>query len=287
MRNARKYKLPDLHFAHYGEALTYDSLKRPEKAKLHLQQALNINPDFGIAKRKYAEITGKSYDIASAEGENGNTSSGLPKAQAPSPSLINASASGSEFSWQQGTSIVTGATNSAVQDKKHSKKLTYRYPGIEGQTPKPPLKSGTKTAKIVASSGQQISNKSNKLGKLALVPPPGFKVNDDKSIVKFSEQDNAPSAEPKKAEKIATSPWLIQISSQREEQAAHKMWKKLKKRHTKILSGTNAVVQRADLGKKGIFWRVRLTGYESKKAAVNQCTKLKRNRLSCFVVKAG
>jgi cell division protein FtsN len=43
---------------------------------------------------------------------------------------------------------------------------------------------------------------------------------------------------------------------------------------------------KADLGKKGIYYRVRLTGYDDKSEASGVCSKLKKNGVSCFVSKS-
>jgi cell division septation protein DedD len=42
---------------------------------------------------------------------------------------------------------------------------------------------------------------------------------------------------------------------------------------------------RADLGTKGIVYRVRLAGFEDQNAAKKSCTKLKSSGISCYVSK--
>ena len=59
----------------------------------------------------------------------------------------------------------------------------------------------------------------------------------------------------------------------------------MKKRH-KVLASKEPVVVRADLGTKGIFYRVRLIGFETQGAAGSECSKLKARGVKCFISKA-
>jgi cell division septation protein DedD len=45
-------------------------------------------------------------------------------------------------------------------------------------------------------------------------------------------------------------------------------------------------VVRADLGAKGVFYRVRLVGFESQGDANRTCSKLKAKGVKCFISKA-
>jgi hypothetical protein len=80
------------------------------------------------------------------------------------------------------------------------------------------------------------------------------------------------------------SGWSVQLSSAREEKLAWGTWEKLKARH-KALGDMKPVVIKADLGKKGIYYRLRVRGFDSKAEARSACGKLKSNGLSCFVSK--
>ena len=54
----------------------------------------------------------------------------------------------------------------------------------------------------------------------------------------------------------------------------------------KVLAGKEPVVVRADLGTKGIFYRVRLVGFDSQSDAGSECARLKSKGVKCFVSKA-
>jgi hypothetical protein len=79
--------------------------------------------------------------------------------------------------------------------------------------------------------------------------------------------------------------WSVQLSSLRDEKLAWGTWEKLKARH-KPLSDMTPVVIKADLGAKGIYYRLRVGGFDTRAAAQSACGKLKSRGLSCFVSKA-
>ena len=93
--------------------------------------------------------------------------------------------------------------------------------------------------------------------------------------------DEASTAEPAPP----VSGWIVQVASAASEDAAWSTWKKMQKRH-KALAGQSPVVVRADLGAKGTFYRVRLTGYDSQQAAKSACAKLKSGGVTCYISKA-
>jgi len=106
--------------------------------------------------------------------------------------------------------------------------------------------------------------------------------------------DATAAAEPPSTEPAAASPrqgepsgWAVQVSSQRNEQAAWTAWRKLQARHGKLLGDSEAVVVRADLGARGVFYRVRINALPDQQDAAALCQRLKRAGTSCFVTAAG
>jgi cell division septation protein DedD len=53
------------------------------------------------------------------------------------------------------------------------------------------------------------------------------------------------------------------------------------------LQGREAIVQKTDLGAKGIVYRLRIHALPSKAEAASLCQKLKAAGLACFVASAG
>ncbi len=125
------------------------------------------------------------------------------------------------------------------------------------------------------------------------VIPVSAQVEETEKIIAVEEvPPDAPeqaSAEPESAT-IAVpagkiSGWSVQLASAASENAAWSTWKKIKARH-KALAAKEPVVVRADLGKKGVFYRVRLVGFEKQSDANSECAKLKSKGVRCFISKA-
>ena len=60
----------------------------------------------------------------------------------------------------------------------------------------------------------------------------------------------------------------------------------LQRQHPEMLRGLKLSVARADLGDKGVFWRLRVGPFADENAAKNRCAELSRRRVGCLVVKA-
>lgn len=77
----------------------------------------------------------------------------------------------------------------------------------------------------------------------------------------------------------------IQIASLPTEDGAWAGWKDLSAKYKDQLSGLTPVVESADLGTKGIFYRVRVGPFETVAAASERCDSMKQAGLDCLVVK--
>ncbi len=86
------------------------------------------------------------------------------------------------------------------------------------------------------------------------------------------------------AEAPVADGWSVQLASAMSEDGAWSTWEKMKAKH-KALATQKPVVVRADLGTKGVVFRVRLAGFENQNAAKKSCSKLKSSGVSCYVSK--
>ncbi len=77
--------------------------------------------------------------------------------------------------------------------------------------------------------------------------------------------------------------FVVQLMAVREEAAAKPAYEALQAKHRALLGGHALDVERADLGDKGIFYRVRAAGFDSKAAATTACGKLKAAGQDCLV----
>ncbi len=100
------------------------------------------------------------------------------------------------------------------------------------------------------------------------------------------EPANAPPPEKMKLSKPKLQGWTVQLSSQKNEDAAWTAWKTMQTKHAGLLKGRDVMVVEADLGAKGIFYRLRVHKLASKQMANRLCKGLKRRGAACFVSRA-
>jgi cell division septation protein DedD len=77
--------------------------------------------------------------------------------------------------------------------------------------------------------------------------------------------------------------FLVQVSSQRSEADAQASYRSLQSRYASVLGDRNAVIRRADLGEKGIYYRAMVGPFASREQAVALCGSLKAAGGDCVV----
>lgn len=96
-----------------------------------------------------------------------------------------------------------------------------------------------------------------------------------------------PKPEPKpEAKPASASGYMIQIAAVRESEHAEAEWSRLQRQHGETLRGLKLFVVRADLGDKGVFWRLRAGPFADEAAAKDRCAELAKRKVGCMVVKA-
>ena len=238
---ATRYHHPNGAQVFFAEALTYESLKRPDDVRKSLQRALAADPKFTQAANKLAALQGgavaKPVLVATAPVGGGQVTvrkPDLPKAVEPTDELLSTGES---------DPMVTAAVSEPAATK-----IVDRVPVEE--------------ERIVA--------------------------------VEPVEDEAAPESEPMAQEEaVAEEPvgeapiadgWSVQLASATSEDGAWSTWKKMKAKH-QALADKKPIVVRADLGTKGVFYRVRLGGFENQNAAKASCSKLRSSGISCYVSK--
>ena len=79
--------------------------------------------------------------------------------------------------------------------------------------------------------------------------------------------------------------YRIQIGSLRSEAAAKSAWAKRVKQHGAILGKLTLLVKRADLDKKGVYYRVQAGPLKDLAAAKRICDALKQKKVGCLVIR--
>ncbi len=91
----------------------------------------------------------------------------------------------------------------------------------------------------------------------------------------------APAAEP------AGNGYRVQLAAVRSNKDARREWTRLRTRHSDLLGRLRHSVVRADLGAKGIYYRLRAGPLENKAAARTLCGELTKIKVGCLVVRPG
>ncbi len=91
----------------------------------------------------------------------------------------------------------------------------------------------------------------------------------------------APAARP------AGSGYRVQLAAVRSERDVQREWTRLRTRHSGLLNRLRLSVVRADLGDKGIYYRLRAGPLENKAAARTLCGELTKIKVGCLVVRPG
>jgi cell division septation protein DedD len=78
---------------------------------------------------------------------------------------------------------------------------------------------------------------------------------------------------------------VVQLAASRSEEAALAEWKRVKTKHEALLGTLSPTVVRADLGERGVFFRLRAGPVADKAAADALCASLTAQGDACLVVK--
>ena len=85
---------------------------------------------------------------------------------------------------------------------------------------------------------------------------------------------------------VGGSVYVAQVASVRSRGDAEEIWKTIEQKFDSVLPDRlYADIKRADLGDKGVYYRLRLAGLDDKAAADRLCERLVARDQACFVTK--
>ena len=89
-------------------------------------------------------------------------------------------------------------------------------------------------------------------------------------------------AAPPAATPAASGGYVLQIGAYKSQADADAAWKVYKAKHAALLSAYSDDIQHADLGEKGIWYRLRISGFTDKDMATSLCDRLKADGGACI-----
>lgn len=97
----------------------------------------------------------------------------------------------------------------------------------------------------------------------------------------------APAPAPVPPKSVAAGNFQVQVAAVRSETQARAAWSDLQRKYPDLLGTLSLTVVRADLGAKGVFYRIRGGPIAENDAARALCDKLKARGTGCMVVRHG
>lgn len=138
------------------------------------------------------------------------------------------------------------------------------------EPPPPPAAAAAPAAPVVAAPPT-----------VAAAPPPPAQAMPEAAAAKPAPH---PKSEAPPAHAAKTGPVRVQLASLRSVDAARAEWARLKHDYADLLGSMTAVAVRADLGDKGIYYRVE-AGPLDAAAAERLCGELRRRKLGCALAR--
>ena len=79
----------------------------------------------------------------------------------------------------------------------------------------------------------------------------------------------------------------MQLAAVRDEGGAKKEWARVKKKNPRLLGNLTLDVVRADLGSRGIYFRLRAGPIADRASAKKLCQDLAKRKVGCLVIRPG
>ena len=149
-----------------------------------------------------------------------------------------------------------------------------------------PVEAAEAAEESTADAGQMVEEAAQVvIAEEALEAPIEIVEADDAALSEPPPDAEAPAAPVQSAALSADSPgFLVQIGATKNEAAANGEFARLAKKHPEVLSGLGSIVIRADLGDKGVWYRMRIGPFATRGEAGGVCGQLKAVDIGCFVV---
>ena len=84
---------------------------------------------------------------------------------------------------------------------------------------------------------------------------------------------------------LAAGAYFVQLASVKSEDGARKEWARMRRAHPDLLGDLELSVQSADLGERGVFYRIRTGPFPNRATARDMCWQIKAAKLDCLVVR--
>lgn len=268
---ALRYDYPDPARVYVAQASTYEKLQRTADARDALNKALEAKPGYEPALQRLAALDGAPASTAAGDeihtADVSPASDQLPAAKAPSASLMGEDAQASE---------VVSETSPKLYTDRVPQEQPVRIASAD-PIPETQPEAAATDEKVLAVEDVPDDGAATAAADESQDAAPAA------DVTQLASADPAPAEEPAPQKKITG--WSVQLASATTEDSAWSTWRKMQSRN-KALASQKPIVVRADLGSKGVFYRVRLVGFDTQDDAGRACSRLKSKGVKCFISKA-
>jgi cell division septation protein DedD len=93
-------------------------------------------------------------------------------------------------------------------------------------------------------------------------------------------------AAPRAAASSSSSQYVVQVAARKSQTDALAAFADLQQKYPSLLNNYRPIIERADLGSKGVWYRLRVGPLKQKTSAANLCQKLKSAGMSSCLVRS-
>lgn len=277
--------------AHYNRGIAYSRMGEDAKAEADYRATVKLVPSYGAAY----------HNLANIERRQGNQKAAISDY---SKALEYMSGDARKYAFHgRGLSYeAEGDKGKAKADYEAALKIDGGFApaktelaALDRPQPKPLIGSDTETngkegkAKVIrvaSASGWETTavKYADPTGnKPSASPVPSGNAGAQPSNRQTSIDDAASRPALKESSAPASGPYQVQLGAYRDEETAKVAWRNLVSRSQGKLSGIEHRVVRADLGDRGVFYRLRAGGYVDESVAQRLCARLSTVGIECVV----
>ncbi len=121
----------------------------------------------------------------------------------------------------------------------------------------------------------------------AALPAPGAPAHPEQiaAVPPANPRSASPRTAPAGAAATRTGGVRLQLGAVRSEEVAREEWDRIKRRNSDLLGNLSAVAIRADLGGKGVYYRIQAGPVGDASTADRVCGELRQRHLGCIIVR--
>ena len=311
------------HLPLYGRALAKEALGDKKGAIADLYQTLEAKPDYDLASAKLMELEPAAV-TASVRPTPALSASADPAPAASSPpAYAGANAEAKAIAAETGPGITdepgtpetdmpkqnaAGKIAAAEPEDTHKPGLwetivtRFTAPGLRAAvgTPEPvTVSASTPNGQSELRPSETDEEPAGDLVTGTITPStdtprlagPAYAAETPPAPAARADEPAARAEEPAAAtgdlaaSKTLERPYRIQIGSFRSVQEAEKAWGRIGKPHAALVSGLQPYIAEADLGERGLYYRLQLGPFSDKREAGTLCGALKERRVDCYIVR--